>query len=105
MNYKRKSREVNLLEKEASHQRAKNIKYKKLNKAFYKKKTRVILDDPSERDSSSSIQGDNSPDEGEKNPLPTTKSRVTVTKAATSLMTPRMTSETMVSEMDLSLTN
>ena len=50
--YKRKASEVNLLEKENSHQRAKYLKYKKLNKAFSKKKTRVILDDPSESDSS-----------------------------------------------------
>ena len=58
--------EVNLLEKQASHQRAKYLKYKKLNKAFSKKKTRVILDEPSEIDSSSSSEDDNSPDEGEK---------------------------------------
>ena len=64
--YKRKSRELNILEKEASHQRAKYLKYRKLNKAFSKKKTRVILDDPSESNSSSSSEADNSPDEGEK---------------------------------------
>ena len=52
--YNRKSREVNLLEKEASHQRAKYLKYKNLNKAFSKKKTGVIQYDPSESDSSSS---------------------------------------------------
>ena len=44
--YKRKSRELNLLEKKASHQREKFLKYKSLNKAFSRKKTRVILDDP-----------------------------------------------------------
>ena len=65
--YKRKSREVNLLEKQASHQRAKYLKYKKLNKAVSKKKTRVILDELSERDSSSSSEDDNYSDEGEKN--------------------------------------
>ena len=64
--YKRKSKEVNLLKKEASRQRAKYLKYKKLKKAFSKKKTRVILDDPSESDSSSSTEADNSPDESEK---------------------------------------
>ena len=53
-NYKRNSREVNILEKEASHQRAKYLKYKKLNKAFYRKKNCVIPDDPSERNFSSS---------------------------------------------------
>ena len=51
--YKRKSREVNLLEKQASHQKEKYLKYKKLNKASSKKNTRVILED-SESDSSSS---------------------------------------------------
>ena len=57
------------MEKEASHQRAKYLKYKKLNKSFSKKKTRVILDDPSEKYSSSSSEGDNSPDEVEKNSI------------------------------------
>ena len=57
---------MNLLEKEASHQRAKYLNYKNLNKAFSKNKTHVILDDPSERNSSSISEGDNSPDEGEK---------------------------------------
>ena len=41
--YKNKSREVNLLEKQAYHQREKYPKYKKLNTALSKKKTRVIL--------------------------------------------------------------
>ena len=36
--FKKKSREVNLLEKQASHQRAKYLQYKKLNKAFSKKR-------------------------------------------------------------------
>ena len=65
--YKKNSREVNLLEKEASHQREKYLKYKKLNKDFSKKNTRFIIDDPLESDSSSSSADDNSPDEGEKN--------------------------------------
>ena len=52
--------------KEASHQRAKYLKYNKLNKAFAKKKTRVILDDPSESNSSSISEDDNPSDEGEK---------------------------------------
>ena len=42
---------MNLLEKEASHQKAKYLNYKKLNKTFSKKKTHVILDDPSDSDS------------------------------------------------------
>ena len=67
--YKKKAREVNLLEKQASHQRAKYLKYKKLNKAVSKKNTRVILDDPSESDSSSSSEDDSSSDEGEKNSI------------------------------------
>ena len=66
--YKRKSREVNLLEKEASHQRAKYLQYKKLNKAFSKNKTRVILED-SESDYSSSSEEENSSDEGEENSI------------------------------------
>ena len=64
--YKRKSREVNLLEREASHQREKYLKYKKLNKEFSKKKTRFIIDDPSESESYSSSDDDNSLGEGEK---------------------------------------
>ena len=62
---------MNLLEREASHQRTKYLKYKNLNKAFVQKKTpkeeTVILYDTSDRDSSSSIsEADNSPDEYEK---------------------------------------
>ena len=64
--YKRKSREVNLLEKEASHQRAKYLKHKKINKAFSKTRTLVIIDDISESNSSSSSEADNSFDEVEK---------------------------------------
>ena len=60
---------MNLLEKESSHQRSNYLKYKKLKKKFSKKKTRVILDDPSESDSSSSSEGDNYPDEGEKHSI------------------------------------
>ena len=55
------------MEKEASQQREKYLKYKNLNKAFSKKKTRVILDDPLESDSYSSREDDNYPDEGEEN--------------------------------------
>ena len=62
--YRRNSREVNLLEKEAAHQRAKYLKYKKLNKSFAKKKTRkeetVIIDDTSDSKSSSSSECHNS---------------------------------------------
>ena len=67
--YKRKSREVNFLEKKTSHQRAKYLKYKKLNKEVFKKKTRVILDDLLESNSSSSSEDNNSSDEGEKNSI------------------------------------
>ena len=38
--YKRKSIEVNILEREASHQRSKYLKFKNLNKSFAMKKTR-----------------------------------------------------------------
>ena len=65
--YKKKFRELNLLERESAHQRAKYLKYKKLNKAFSKKKTpkedTVNLDDTSDSNSSSSSEADNSPDE------------------------------------------
>ena len=64
--FKKNSREVNLLEKQAYHQRAKYLKYKNLNKLFSRKNTRVILEDPSERNSSSSSEEGNSSDEGEK---------------------------------------
>ena len=52
--------------KKTSHQRAKYLKYKKLNKAFAKKKIRVILDDPSDTDYSSSSESHNSKNEDEK---------------------------------------
>ena len=57
---------MNFLEKEVSHQSAKYLKYKNPNNALSKKKTRVILDDPSESESSSISEDENSPDEGEK---------------------------------------
>ena len=57
---------MNLLEKEAAHQRAKYLNYKKLNKYFAKKKNRVILDDPSDSDSSSRSESHNSRDEDDK---------------------------------------
>ena len=66
--FKKKSREVNLLEKQASQQKAKYLKYKNLNKAFSKKKTPVILED-SESDSSSSSEEENSSYEGEENSI------------------------------------
>ena len=65
--FKKKSREINLLEKKASQQKAKYLKYKSLNKASPKKKTPVILED-SESDSSSSEE-ENSSDEGEENSM------------------------------------
>ena len=64
---------MNLLEKEFTHQRDKYLKYKKLNKAFAKKRTRkentVVLDDTSDRDLSSSSEEENSPDEGGENSM------------------------------------
>ena len=60
--YKRNSREANLLEKQASHQRAKYLKYKSLNKAPSKKSTPVILEN-FESDSSSSKEEDSSSEE------------------------------------------
>ena len=57
------------MEKEAFHHRAKYLKYKKLNKAFAKKKTRkedtFILNDTSGSNSSSSSEAQNSRDENE----------------------------------------
>ena len=68
--YKRKSKEVNLLEREAAHQRAKYLKYKNLNKYFAKKKTRkeetAILDNTSDSDSLSIIEAFNSRDKDKK---------------------------------------
>ena len=66
--FKKKSREVNLLKKQASHQREKYPKYKKLNKAFSKKNTPVILED-SESDSFSSSEDGSYSDEGEENSI------------------------------------
>ena len=66
--FKKKFMEVNLLEKQASHQRANDLKYKNLNKAFSKKEPRVILED-SYSDSSSISEEENSSDEGEKNSI------------------------------------
>ena len=65
--YKKDFKEVHLLEKQASHQRAKYLKYKNLNQAFSKNNTRVILDE-SESDSSIS-EKKNSSNEGEKNSI------------------------------------
>ena len=68
--YKRNSKKVNILEKEAAHQRAKYLKYKKLNKAFAKKNTckeeTVILDDTLDSNSYSSSEAHNSCDEEKK---------------------------------------
>ena len=65
--YKKNFKELNLLEGEAAHQRAKYLKYKNINKAFAKKKTpkeeTVILYYNSDRDSSSISEADNHPDE------------------------------------------
>ena len=65
--FKKKAREFNLIEKKASQEKAKYLKYKSLNKAFSKKKTPVILED-SESDSSSSEE-ENSSDEGEEHSM------------------------------------
>ena len=64
--FRKNSREINLLEKKASQQKAKYLKYKSLNKASSKKKTPVILED-SESNSSSISEEENSSDEGEEN--------------------------------------
>ena len=64
--YKIKYREVNLLEKEAAHQRDKDLKYKKLKKAFVKNTTHAILDDPLDSDSYSSSKSHNSRDKYKK---------------------------------------
>ena len=60
---------MNLLEKEASNQRAEYLKYKKLNKDFSKKKSCVILDDPSYSASSSSSESHNYQNEDKKNSI------------------------------------
>ena len=65
--FKKKSRDINLLEKKASQQKAKYLKYKSLNNASSMKKTPVILED-SKSDSSSSKE-ENSYDEGEENSM------------------------------------
>ena len=57
--FKKKAREFNLIKKKASLEKEKHLKYKSLNKASYKKKTPVILED-SESDSSSSKEEDSS---------------------------------------------
>ena len=55
---------MNLFGKEASYQRAKYLKYKKLKEAFAKKNTckeeNFIIDDTSDRKSSSSSEAHNS---------------------------------------------
>ena len=61
--FKKKSKEVNLIEKKASLEKAKYLKYKSLNKAS-KKKSPVILESESE---SSSSEEENSSSE-EENP-------------------------------------
>ena len=65
--FKKKSREFNIIEKKASQEKAKYIKYKSLNKASSKKKTPVILED-SESNSSSSKEK-NSSDEREEHSM------------------------------------
>ena len=65
--FKKKAREINLLEKKASQEKAKYLKYKSLNKTSSKKKTPVILED-SESDYSISKE-ENSSDEGEEHSM------------------------------------
>ena len=65
--FKKKAREINLLENKASQEKAKYLKYKSLNKASSKKKTPVIMEDY-EIDSSSSEE-ENSSDEGEEHSM------------------------------------
>ena len=64
---------MNHLEKEAAHQRAKYLKYKKLNKYFAKTKTHkeetFIIDYTSDSNSSSSSEAHNSCGEYEKTPI------------------------------------
>ena len=65
--FKKKAREFNLIEKKASQEKAKYLKYKSLNKESSKKKTLVILED-SKSDSSSSGE-ENSSDEGKEHSM------------------------------------
>ena len=65
--FKKKAREFNLIEKKASQEKAKYLKYKILNKASSKKKTPVILED-SESNSKSGKE-ENSSDEGEEHSM------------------------------------
>ena len=65
--YKKKFRELNLLQAEATYQKS---KHEKINKAFVKKNTTkegtVIFYDTSDSKSPSISEADNSPDEYEK---------------------------------------
>ena len=65
--FNKKAREINILDKKASQEKAKYLNYKSLNKASSKKKTPVILEG-SKSDSSSSEE-ENSSDEGEENSM------------------------------------
>ena len=64
---------MNLLEREAAHQRAKYLKYKNINKSFSKKKTPKeetdIIYDTLYSDSSSSSEAYNSRGEDEKSSI------------------------------------
>ena len=60
--FKKNSKEFNLIETQASLEKAKYLKYKSLNKASSKKKTLVILE-LSESNSSSSEEEDSSSEE------------------------------------------
>ena len=71
--YKKKFKEVNLVERKPAHQRAKYLKYKKLNKAFSNKKNpkeeTVIIYDTLDSDSSSSSEAYNYHNEDEKSSI------------------------------------
>ena len=72
--FKKEAREINLLEKKASQEKAKYLKYKSLKNVSSKKKVPVILDES--KTDSSSRKEENSSDEGEENSM--TSSSVSV---------------------------
>ena len=97
---------MNILEREAVHQRAKYLKYKNVNKAFAKKKTpkeeTLILDDTLDSDSSSISEAEITLKNMRKPPSPTTQSLLTMKKSATAPSVARETFDSTVADMDLS---
>ena len=85
--YKKKFKELNLFQAEASHQ---NHKYEKLNKSSTKKKTpkedTVVLDDSSDSNSSSSSESEITLVKLRKPQLPTIQILLTMTKSAADLL-------------------